>query len=211
MVPCSHCRLASTRYHLPVAPIELTPSGSPSRAKRWSCPAAGLATIVLISDNGYHLDHGHEVAPPSCRRCLLQQMSKASTNSQKQVKRSSSTTTPTSTSIPSVFIATVLAVAVSFLVMRYSTAITAALPFLTLVVGNNDGPSYKVDVDAIKPLTISAEGINATFIGHGARLTSLYVNDKDGNPREVVVGYDDPAQYVRDTATTRSFFGCVAG
>ncbi|ORY26252.1 aldose 1-epimerase [Naematelia encephala] len=84
----------------------------------------------------------------------------------------------------------------------------SSLPFLSAVLpasflGNND--------DAIKPLTISAQGINATFIGHGARLTHLFVNDRDEKPRDVVVGYDDPAQYLIDTATSRTFYGSIVG
>jgi hypothetical protein len=68
---------------------------------------------------------------------------------------------------------------------------------------------WSTESDAIKPLTISAEGINATFIGHGARLTHLNVNDKNGQMRDVVLGYDDPTEYLREAVPT--YFGPIVG
>lgn len=59
--------------------------------------------------------------------------------------------------------------------------------------------------------TISAPGINASFIPYGARLTNLYVNDKDGVPQDVVLGYDDGTQYLNDTETVHTYFGPVVG
>lgn len=59
--------------------------------------------------------------------------------------------------------------------------------------------------------TISAPGINASFIPYGARLTNLYVNDKNGNPQDVVLGYDDGSQYLNDTETVHTYFGAVVG
>ena len=59
--------------------------------------------------------------------------------------------------------------------------------------------------------TISAPGINASFINYGARLTNLYVNDKNGNPQDVVLGYDTPSQYINDTNTVHTYFGPVVG
>ena len=55
--------------------------------------------------------------------------------------------------------------------------------------------------------TISAPGINATFIPYGARITNLFVNDKNGHPQDVVVGYDDPTKYVNDRAYTGPVIG----
>ena len=43
--------------------------------------------------------------------------------------------------------------------------------------------------DPFQKYTISAPGINASFIAYGARLTNLYVNDRNGNPQDVVLGY----------------------
>ena len=59
--------------------------------------------------------------------------------------------------------------------------------------------------------TISAAGINASFINYGARLTNLFVNDKNGNPQDVALGYDTPTQYINDTNTVHSYYGAVVG
>ncbi|KAL8989783.1 MAG: hypothetical protein Q9169_008282 [Polycauliona sp. 2 TL-2023] len=63
----------------------------------------------------------------------------------------------------------------------------------------------------LQEYTISAAGINATFIPYGARLTSLFVNDKKGVPQEVVLGYDDAADFVRNDQTIHTYFGPVIG
>ena len=59
--------------------------------------------------------------------------------------------------------------------------------------------------------TISAPGINASFIPYGARLTNLYVNDKNGSPQDIVLGYDDSNQYLTDTETNHTYFGPIVG
>ena len=59
--------------------------------------------------------------------------------------------------------------------------------------------------------TISAPGINASFIPYGARLTHLFVNDRNGDPQDVVLGYDDGAQYLTDTETVHTYFGPIVG
>ncbi|CAF9920767.1 hypothetical protein IMSHALPRED_004997 [Imshaugia aleurites] len=59
--------------------------------------------------------------------------------------------------------------------------------------------------------TISAPGINASFIPYGARLTNLFVPDKNGNPQDVVLGYDSGTTYLNDTETDHTYFGAVVG
>lgn len=54
---------------------------------------------------------------------------------------------------------------------------------------------------------LSAPGITATILPYGAVLQSLTVKDKDGKDRDVVVGFDDPLQYVKG----RTFDGTVIG
>lgn len=61
----------------------------------------------------------------------------------------------------------------------------------------------------LKKYTISAEGINASYIAYGATLTNLYVKDRDGNFQDVVMGYDDGAGYVNDTANEHTYFGAT--
>lgn len=58
---------------------------------------------------------------------------------------------------------------------------------------------------------ISAPGINASFIPYGARLTNLFVPDKNGNPQDVVLGYDSGTTYLNDTETDHTYFGAVVG
>lgn len=65
--------------------------------------------------------------------------------------------------------------------------------------------------EGIKPYTISAEGISASFIAHGARLTHLHVKDKSGEKRDVVVGYDDVSEFYNDTKNSRTYYGCIVG
>lgn len=56
---------------------------------------------------------------------------------------------------------------------------------------------------------LSAPGINASFIGYGARLTNLYVTDKNGTSQDVVLGYDQGSKYVNDTEHEHTYFGAV--
>lgn len=58
---------------------------------------------------------------------------------------------------------------------------------------------------------IFAPGINASFIPYGARLTNLLVNDRYGNPQDVVLGYDDGTAYLNDTETVHTYFGPIVG
>ena len=58
--------------------------------------------------------------------------------------------------------------------------------------------------------TISAEGINASYIGYGARLTNLYVKDKHGSFQDVVLGYDEGSGYIHDSNNEHTYFGAVS-
>ncbi|KAF6224441.1 hypothetical protein HO133_011018 [Letharia lupina] len=59
--------------------------------------------------------------------------------------------------------------------------------------------------------TISAPGINASFIPYGARLTNLLVPDKNGKTQDVILGYDSGTTYLNDTETDHTYFGAVVG
>ncbi|KAG8528276.1 uncharacterized protein KY384_007193 [Bacidia gigantensis] len=63
----------------------------------------------------------------------------------------------------------------------------------------------------LQKYTITAPGINASFIPYGARLTNLLVNDHNGNSQDIALGYDDPDQYIRDTETNHTYFRPVVG
>lgn len=90
----------------------------------------------------------------------------------------------------------------------------AALP--VLAKSTPEFPQYPHEppsdgVDPFKLYTISAENITASFIPYGARLTSLLVPDRNGRPQDVVVGFDDPEQYLAETITNQSYLGPVVG
>ena len=42
--------------------------------------------------------------------------------------------------------------------------------------------------DNLQKYNLTASGINPSFIGYGARLTNLFVEDKNGMPQDVVLG-----------------------
>jgi aldose 1-epimerase len=85
----------------------------------------------------------------------------------------------------------------------------AACLFVPVALGHGNSPARSVD--PFKVFTISADNITAKFIPYGARLISLLVPDKNGNEQDVVVGYDNPRQYLEDTETNHTYFGAVIG
>jgi aldose 1-epimerase len=84
------------------------------------------------------------------------------------------------------------------------TTAVAAISFFGAALAQN---ATSTSSGSIPEYTLQAENITAKFIPYGARLTSLVVNDRNGSEQDIVVGYDDPAQYVVDTETNRTFFG----
>ncbi|KNG85693.1 putative aldose 1-epimerase [Aspergillus nomiae NRRL 13137] len=92
----------------------------------------------------------------------------------------------------------------------YLSAALYGLPALALDAAASS-TSNSPAVDPFKVYTITAENITAKLIPYGARLTSLLVPDRDGNEQDVVVGYDDPKDYLKDTETDHTFFGAVVG
>ncbi|KAE8149743.1 galactose mutarotase-like domain-containing protein [Aspergillus avenaceus] len=96
----------------------------------------------------------------------------------------------------------------------YLSAALYGLPALAVNSASNNNNNNNNNTSAVDPFqqyTISAENITATLIPYGARLTSLLVHDREGNEQDVVVGYDDPKDYVKDTNTDHTFFGAVVG
>ncbi|PYI01526.1 galactose mutarotase-like protein [Aspergillus sclerotiicarbonarius CBS 121057] len=85
-----------------------------------------------------------------------------------------------------------------------------ALSFVPAVFGQNYSRPQQ-SADPFKVFTLTADNITAKFIPYGARLTSLLVPDRDGNTQDVIVGYDDPRQYLNDTETSHTYFGAVIG
>lgn len=65
--------------------------------------------------------------------------------------------------------------------------------------------------DPFQKYSLSANGINASFIPYGARITNLYVKDKNDCYQDVVLGYDNGTQYLTDTETNHTYFGPIVG
>ena len=57
----------------------------------------------------------------------------------------------------------------------------------------------------------SAPEISASFIPYGARLINLLVDDRNGKPQDIVLGYDDTQQYINGTETAHTYFGPIVG
>lgn len=88
---------------------------------------------------------------------------------------------------------------ISTLLVAASTLASAASPF----------PPFSGN--PFEKYTLSAQGISGSFIPYGARVTNLYVNDKNGKAQDVVIGYDTGAEYLKDTETNHTYFGAVVG
>ncbi|KIW23543.1 uncharacterized protein PV07_11733 [Cladophialophora immunda] len=87
-------------------------------------------------------------------------------------------------------------------------ASSIAVPVLAQNSSNSSVPTgaYPFSV-----YTLTAENITAKFIPYGARLTSLLVQDRNGDYQDIVAGYDNATQYLTDTETNHTYFGPVVG
>ncbi|EFW20624.1 aldose 1-epimerase [Coccidioides posadasii str. Silveira] len=65
--------------------------------------------------------------------------------------------------------------------------------------------------ESLQVYTISANNITASFIPYGARLVSLLVPDRSGQQQDVVVGFDNPEQYVENVASNNAYLGPIVG
>lgn len=90
-----------------------------------------------------------------------------------------------------------------------TSAISLLFAASSVVAAQSPFPPFSGD--PFKKYSLSANGINASFIPYGARLTNLYVCDKDGKPQDVAVGYDNGTTYLQDTETNHTYFGAVVG
>ena len=92
--------------------------------------------------------------------------------------------------------------------MRSSLA-SLFLASATVVLAGSPFPPFSGD--AFQKYNLKADGISASFIPYGARLTNLLVNDKNSKPQDVVIGYDTGAEYLHDSETNHTYFGAVVG
>ncbi|KAK5165755.1 uncharacterized protein LTR77_008678 [Saxophila tyrrhenica] len=92
-----------------------------------------------------------------------------------------------------------------------SSAVALLLAASSTLVSAAKSPYPPFSGNPFKKYDLEAEGIKATFIPYGARLTNLYVKDRKGAWQDVAVGYDTGEQYLNDTETVHTFFGAVVG
>ncbi|EMC99907.1 hypothetical protein BAUCODRAFT_354698 [Baudoinia panamericana UAMH 10762] len=99
------------------------------------------------------------------------------------------------------------------------TFVSSLLLAATALVSAQTGGSDNFTSASFKPFTgnpfqkytLTANGISASFIPYGARITNLLVKDKNGTYQDVVLGYDNTTQYLTDTETNHTYFGPVVG
>lgn len=76
--------------------------------------------------------------------------------------------------------------------------------------GSNSGQTLPWDNKSVyEKHTIKAKGIEASFMEYGAVITNLWVNDKHGVKRDVILGWDDTTQY--NVNTQHPYFGALVG
>lgn len=107
------------------------------------------------------------------------------------------------------FLVVTIVLGINMHVKNYLSAALLGLPLLASA--QHQLPPPDAHDDPFKEYTISAENITVKLIGYGARVTSLLVPDRTGRMQDVVVGYDDPKQYLHDSETNHTFFGAVVG
>lgn len=65
----------------------------------------------------------------------------------------------------------------------------------------------ELDGKPVEAVTLESGGLRARLVTYGARLTELWVPDRDGVPADIVLGHDTLEEY----RATRTYFGATAG
>jgi aldose 1-epimerase len=86
-------------------------------------------------------------------------------------------------------------------------------PATTLTVSGLDAAKFDTIINE-KPVKLytlkNANGMEVCITNYGGRVVSLVVPDKDGKPTDVVLGFDNIAQYA-DTLNTPTDYGSSVG
>lgn len=106
-----------------------------------------------------------------------------------------------------IFFFSILALISKMRVKQYLPAALSAMPAFAQGASPGSGDT----VDPFEVYTISAENITAKLIPYGARLVSLLVPDRSGTLQDVVVGFDDPLEYLHNVQTDNAYLGPVVG
>jgi hypothetical protein len=78
---------------------------------------------------------------------------------------------------------------------------TLAAPLVLAAAALAQNPSWDNSTRSpFTAITLNAtdSSISAVFLPYGATLQSLFVPDRDGTQRDIVLGYDDPVRYSTD-------------
>ena len=77
--------------------------------------------------------------------------------------------------------------------------LAAAVSLLAATTAAQYGaPNSTIGPDADGKYEIAAEGIRALFIPYGASIANLFINDKKGIERDIVLGFDNASHYSVD-------------
>jgi len=98
-----------------------------------------------------------------------------------------------------------------------STLLVAAASIVSAQVPVNGSDNFinaafkAFEGDPLEKYTLTADGINATFIPYGARLTNLFVKDKSDCYQDIVLGYDNATDYILNNEGAHAYFGPIVG
>jgi aldose 1-epimerase len=90
-------------------------------------------------------------------------------------------------------------------------ALASAMPSASSSDASLSAAGSSSDSGHFTEYAIEAENITVKLIPYGARVTHVLVPDSNGNTQDVLVGYDNPKEYLHDSETNRTFFGAVVG
>lgn len=65
----------------------------------------------------------------------------------------------------------------------------------------------RLDGESVRAVTLESGDLRARLITYGARLTELWVPDRDGRPADIVLGHDSLEDYV----ASKAYFGATVG
>lgn len=79
-----------------------------------------------------------------------------------------------------------------------TSVVSSAKPYATAPAPAPPSTNGTIGPDKDGKYEISAEGIRASFIPYGASITNLFVKDKNGIERDIVLGFDNASHYSVD-------------
>lgn len=100
---------------------------------------------------------------------------------------------------PNLFVVVVVVVVVVKMMRSLVAVFVGVCCFSSMVLGESfsadNSQAPKPDSDG--KYTLKAEGIRAQFIPYGASISNLFIQDKHGIERDIVLGWDNASYYTR--------------